>query len=102
MNKYNIEISDRGKIMLGAHIKFLAQLNPAAAKKLKKNILKSIRSLSSMPERCPFFDNEFIPRNKYHKLFTDKWYLILYQIKGSTVFVEYILDCRQEYKWLVR
>ena len=41
-------------------------------------------------------------RNKYHKMFVEKWYLILYQIKDQIVYVDYIVDCRQDYRWLVR
>ena len=54
-----------------------------------------------MPQRFPFFDEMYITPNKYHKMFVEKWYLILYQIQDDTVYVEYILDCRREYGWLV-
>lgn len=64
--------------------------------------MNAIRSLSIMPERFPFFTAEFIPLNKYHKMFVEKYYLVLYQIKDQTVFVDYIVDCRQDYGWLVR
>ncbi|HHY30897.1 MAG TPA: type II toxin-antitoxin system RelE/ParE family toxin, partial [Syntrophaceticus sp.] len=50
----------------------------------------------------PFLESEFIPPNKYHKMFVEKWYLILYQVKDQTVYVDYIVDCRQDYGWLVR
>jgi hypothetical protein len=55
-----------------------------------------------MPERCPFLDEDFVPRGKYHKIFVEKRYLILYQIKDRTVYVDYIVDCRQDYCWLLR
>lgn len=45
---------------------------------------------------------EFIPLNKYHKMFVEKRYLILYQIKDRKVYVDYIVDCRQDYGWLIR
>ena len=47
-----------------------------------------------MPQRFPFFDEMYITPNKYHKMFVEKWYLILYQIQDDTVYVEYILDWR--------
>ena len=102
MQRYKIEISDRAKTMLGAHAKFLAQKSPSAAREMKVKMLKAIRSLSDIPERCPFFEGEFVPRNKYHKMVVDNRYLILYQIRDWMVFVEYILDGRQDYSWLVR
>ena len=43
--------------------------------------MNAIRSLHQMPERFPFLEAEFIPPNKYRKMFVQKWYLILYQIK---------------------
>ena len=102
MRHHNVTVADRAKSMLGAHVKFMAQISPSAAREVKTRLLAAIRSLSNMPERFPFFDNEFVPRNKYHKMFVEKWYLILYQIKDNMVFVDYIIDCRQDYSWLIR
>ena len=102
MQRYKIIISDRSKTMLGAHVKFIAQNSLSAARDTKEKILTSIRSLFHMPERCPFFDGDFVPRNKYHKMIVENRYLILYQIKDVTVFVDYIIDGRQDYNWLVR
>ena len=102
MQRYKIEVSDRAKTMLGAHVKFLAQKSPSAAREIKVEVLAAIRSLSSMPERYSFFVGEFIPNNKYHKMVVDNRYLVLYQIKDGIVFVDYIIDGRQDYNWLVR
>ena len=35
-------------------------------------------------------------------MYVEKWYLVLYQILDDTVYVEYILDCRKDYHWLIR
>ncbi len=72
-----------------------------AARKIKNDLLNAIRSLHQIPELFPFLEAEFIPPNKYHKMFVGKWYLILYQAKARTVYVDYIVDCRQAYGWLV-
>ena len=102
MQRYNVEVSDRAKNMLGAHVKFLAQKSPSTARDVKDKIITAIRSLSSMLERCPFFDSDFVPRNKYHKMVVDSRYLLLFQIKDIVVFVDYVIDGRQDYSWLVR
>ena len=102
MQRYSVVVSDRAKNMLGAHVKFLAQKSPSAARDMKDKISTAIRSLSSMPERCPFFDGDFVPRNKYHKMVVDSRYLLLFQIKDSVVFVDYVIDSRQDYNWLIR
>jgi plasmid stabilization system protein ParE len=95
-------VSDRARQMLAGHVRFLAQKSPTAARKIKNDLLDAIRSLQQMPQRFPFLESEFIPPNKYHKMFVEKWYLILYQVKDQTVYVDYIVDCRQDYGWLVR
>lgn len=89
--KYNVIVSDRARRMLAEHVQFLAQKSPSAARKVKTNLMDGIRSLYEMPERYPFLNTEFIPSNKYHKMFIKKWYLILYQIKEQTVYVDYIV-----------
>lgn len=100
--KYQVIVSDRAKRMLGAHIRFMAQVNKDAAIAQKKILMAAMRSLSQMPQRFPFFEAVYIPPNKYHKMFVAKWYLILYQIQDDTVYIDYIFDCRQDYSWLIR
>lgn len=100
--KYRVIISDRAKEMLGMHIRFLAQKNKSAAAELKRRLMKELRDLQEFPKRYPFFNETYIPANKYHKLYVENWYLILYQIKDDTVYVDWIVDCRQEYEWLLK
>ena len=100
--EYKVIVSDRAKRMLGAHFSFLAQVNKKEAKKKKRELLEAMRSLTHMPQRFPFFEGAYMPANKYHKMFVAKWYLILYQIQDDTVYVDYILDCRKDYDWLVK
>lgn len=99
--KYKVIVSDRAKKMLGTYMRFMAQVNKDAATAKKKELIAAIRSLSQMPQRFPFFEGMYITPNKYHKMFVEKWYLILYQIQDDTVYVEYILDCRKDYDWLI-
>lgn len=101
-NEYKVIVSDRAKRMLGTHICFMAQVNKQAAAEKKKEIMKAMRSLCRMPQRFPFFEELYITPNKYHKMFVEKWYLVLYQIQDDTVYVEYILDCRKDYSWLIK
>ncbi len=100
--QYQVTVSDRACQMLAGHVRFLAQKSPAAARRTKDELMHAIRSLSALPERFPFLDAEFTPPNKYHKMLVEEWYLILYQIKDQSVYVDYLVDCRQDYRWLVR
>ena len=100
--KYRVIVSERAKQMLGTQLRFLAQTSKSAATKEKKLITSAIRSLSEMPQRFPFLDEEMIPRNKYRKMFVERRYLVLYQIWDDVVNVTTIIDCRQDYGWLIR
>lgn len=100
--KYTVIVSERAKQMLGTHIRFLARIDKKAARDIKEQLITAMSSLEEMPQRFGFFEEPYIPHNKYHKMFVPKWYLILYQIRDDTVYVDYILDCRKEYNWLVK
>ena len=100
--EYTVIISDRAKQMLGQHIQFLAQVSKNAAVELKKSLLVEFRSWESFPQRYPFFSADFIPPNKYHRLYVQNWFLVLYQIKDNTVYIDWIVDCRQDYEWLLK
>ena len=95
--EYNVIISDRAASELKKHIAFLARVAPDAAKRLRKEI----ESLAFMPESFPWLYHELLPKNKYRKKLAAKRYLLIYQIKGSTVYLDYILDCRRDYRNLL-
>ncbi len=100
--KYKVIVSDRAKQMLGTHIRFMAEVSKDAAIVKKKELMEAMRFLEHMPRRFPFLAEAYIPPNKYHKMFVAKWYLVLYQVQDDTVYVDYILDCRKDYSWLIR
>ena len=102
MNEYKVTVSNRAKLMLGEHLRFLAQSDKIAAKKTEKRFLESFRSLKILPERYPFIEDECIESCKYRKMFVEKWYLVIYSISDSDVHIDYILDCRQDYSWLLK
>lgn len=101
-NEYMVIISDAARQMLIEHILFLAQADAGAARKIKTVLLDSIQFLSYFPARHPFISTEFLPANKYRKMVIEKRYLILYQVKEQIVFVDWIMDCRQDYSWLIQ
>lgn len=98
--KYKVIVSERAKNMLKSHIIFMAKVNKQAAADKNRKITDAMRSLYKMPQRFPFFEDSYIPKNKYRKMYVEKWYIILYQIKDDTVYIDYILDCRRNYSFL--
>ena len=101
MVQYKVIVSPEAQRLMGNCVLFLAEKSMDAAIALKDRLVGEIRKLDHMPERYPFFNEPYIPANKYHKMFVEKYYLILYQIKDDTVYVDYVVDCRQDYKWLL-
>ncbi len=55
-----------------------------------------------MPFRCPWLTAEYLPANKYRYLIFEKRYLMIYQVRDNTVYVDYVVDCRRDYGWLLR
>ena len=99
--RYNVIVSERAKRMLDRHVRFIAEQNEDAARRIAQELLQAARTLTDMPQRYPFFHHAYIPPNKYRKMVVTKHYLLLYQIRDDTVFVDFVVDCRQEYAWLL-
>ncbi len=100
MKRYKVVISNQARHMLREHVHFLALADAVAARRLYQKIIGELRGLAQMPERYPYWDIEN-QRSNYRKLFIPNWYLALYVVVDDTVFVEYIIDGRQDYSWLL-
>ena len=99
--RYKVIISDKAMSMLASHVRFLAQVSVNAAAKLKAELIKEMQSLDYMPEGYPWLNEEYITPYKYRKKLVSKRYLLIYQIIDDTVYIDYVLDCRQDYGWLI-
>lgn len=99
--KYTVIFSDRATEMLLNHIRFLANVSKSAAQKLRKEIITEAKTLETMPHSFPWLSSSLMPANKYRKKLVAKRYLMIYQIKDDNVYIDYVLDCRQDYQWLL-
>lgn len=99
-NKYTVNVSERAAKMLASHAAFLAQVNIEAAERLVVSFEKAAESLQVMPHRCSWLTGEYMPKNKYRALVFENRYMIIFQIKDDTIYIEYILDSRQDQSWL--
>ncbi len=102
MKKFKVIVSQKTLDMLKEHIAFIANVDKKVARKTKNKLIDAFHSLEEMPQRYPFFNEKYIPSNKYHKMYVEKWYLVLYQIKDDTVYIDFVLDCRKDYTWLIK
>jgi len=57
--------------------------------------------LGSLPKRNPFIFDALFPANKYWKLVINGRYLMIYQIKDDIVYIDYVLNFRKNYCWLL-
>ena len=101
-NKYRAIVSARAVQMLVSHAEFLAQISPAAAERFTVEFEKAAKSLEQMPQRCPWLKGEYIPRSVYRFILFEKRYMLIFQIADDVVYADYVVDCRQDYGWLLR
>lgn len=99
--EYTVVVSEKASQMLVAHAAFLAQVSVEAAMRLTSAFETAANSLADMPQRCPWLSGEHIPRNTYRFLLFENRYMLIFQIKDNVVLVDYVLDCRQDYSWLI-
>ncbi len=98
---YKVIVSARATDMLIQHVRFLALISLPAAKKLRVEIVEAVKSLEIYPERNARLSDPMLSIDKYRKMVINKRYLLIYQIKADVAHVEYILDCSQDYNWLI-
>jgi hypothetical protein len=98
---YMVTISDKASEMLVSHARFLANVSEEADIKLIEDFKISAKSLERFPDYNPWISDSAMPVNKYRKLLFSNRYLLIYQIKQGMVYVDYIVDCRQDYRWLL-
>ncbi|WP_027631036.1 type II toxin-antitoxin system RelE/ParE family toxin [Ruminiclostridium cellobioparum] len=98
---YRVIISDEATQMLVSHARFLAQVSESAALRLIEVFQEKTQSLEVFPERNPWLSDPLIPSGKYRKLLIEKRYLLIYKISGSTVYIDAVVDTRQDYGWLL-
>lgn len=98
---YKVIITSEAADMLISHSRFIANVSEKAAMQFVKEFNNKTKSLEIFPERNPLVFDSMIPEGKYRKHVISKRYLLIYQIKGEYVYVDALLDCRQDYKWLL-
>ena len=101
-SKYRVIVSERATQMLVSHVAFLAQTSTEAAERLTVGFEKTAHSLEVMLQRCPWLTGEYIPRKAYRFILFEKRYMFIFQIVDNTVYADYVVDCRQDYNWLIQ
>ena len=101
-SSYSVVVSERAAQMLVSHASFLANVNVEAANRLTSEFVETANSLRNMPQRHPRLRGDYIPRNTYRFALFEKRYMLIFQIVDDIVYVDYVVDCRQDYRWLLQ
>ena len=102
LEKYTVIISKKASRLLVHHSDFMARKSIKAAQELVAEFEKSTHSLEIMPSRGAWLKGDFIPENTYRYLLFQKRYMLIYKIKGDFVYIDYVIDCREDYGWLIK
>jgi plasmid stabilization system protein ParE len=100
-DKFAVTVARRADRMLLSHSRFLAQVSPAAAGRLLLGFRKMTRRLADNPYQFPFADEldaPGLPMETYRKCLIDKRYKCLFLVEGRNVYIDAVIDCRQENK----
>jgi plasmid stabilization system protein ParE len=87
--------------MLLSHTEFLAQVSTVAARRLLEDFRKVIGQIGENPFRFSYADELDAPGispETYRKCFFEKRYKALFLVEGNDVYIDAIIDCRQENK----
>ena len=97
--EYTIIVARLADEMLLAHTEFISRVSTQAARKLISEFKKVKDRLADNPYQFPYADELDVPgiSSKTHRkcLFYSR-YKALFLIEGSCVYLDAIIDCRQE------
>ena len=96
MSKYNVIIAKRADKMLLLHAEFLSKVSLPAARKLLKEFKEVIVNMEENPFFYQIDDDLNLPSGKYRRALFLQRYRVLCCIIENTVYVDAIIDCRQE------
>ena len=98
--RYRVVVDTDAGEQLTAHAAFLANVSVDAANRLVDSFVSAAKSLESSPLRGPWLHAAFIPANTYRYLMFEKRYALVYRVRDDVVYVDHVIDQRQDYRWL--
>lgn len=97
MTNYKISISQRAFSDITECVLFVKNVSKVAANDLHNEIMESIKSLSTFPNKYPEVDGLLIRQSKVRKMTIHKGrYFILYKVDDGVVYIYDILDSRKD------
>ena len=82
--------------MLIQHARFLVRVSVPAARRMVSEFELILDSLENNPYQYPVDDDCNLPKGMYRKALFCKWYKALVSVSGTKVFLDAVVDCRQD------
>lgn len=82
--------------MLIRHAGFLARVSIPAAKRMVREFQSLLDDLENNPLQFPVDGDYNLPPGVYRKALFCKWYKALFFVEGAKVYLDAVLDCRQD------
>ena len=97
--EHKVILARQADKMLLLHTEFLARVSTIAARKLLADFQKAMCLLANNPFQFPFADEIDVPGilpETYRKCLFSERYKALYLVENNKVYIDVIIDCRQE------
>ena len=92
---YNIVFSSRVDKMVTDHVSFIARVSISAAKQFRRELADILKRIEDNPYQFPVDTDLNLPEDMYRKALFAKRYKVLFMLENQTVYVDAIVDCRQ-------
>jgi plasmid stabilization system protein ParE len=96
MAKYSVILSSRVEAQLLQHTEFLARVSIPAAKRFRAEYARMLDRLEDNPHQFPLETDPNLPADRYRKALFAKRYKALFSIAEGTVYLDAVVDCRQQ------
>lgn len=96
MQSYTVILSGNVDRQLLRHAEFLSRVSIPAARRFRNDFETVLERLEQNPHQFPFDTDSNLPSGIYHKALFSKWYKALFMIEGAAVYLDAVVDCRQE------
>lgn len=94
--RYTVVFASRVDAQLLKHTEFLARVSVPAAKAFRNAFAQLLEEMESNPMRFPMETDQNLPEGVYRKALFAKRYKALFSVVGSTVYLDAVVDCRQD------
>ena len=95
MADYKLVLASRVERQLLCHFEFLLRVSAPAAKRFRREFGDTLSELAANPFQFPWEQDLNLPEGLYRTALFSKRYKILFLVENNTVYIDAVVDCRQ-------